>query len=94
MNAKTQVNEQTAELIHETRAMWREYVASVREDVVKPTDADVVAWMADTGDTFESFLHDECFFDETLQAWFRFSDGENTFYGWVHPDAAVIGGAL
>ncbi len=66
------------------------YVASVMADVVTASTPEAVAYMADTGASFDDFLHDETFTDPLIGKPFLFRDGVLVGGQWRHPDAASV----
>ena len=82
----------------DTRQGWRAFVSSVRGDAIDNTSPDIMQHRADNPGEFatvaealEAYRADFCFFCPVPQHWFNYEDGEETFDGWRHLDAPLIG---
>lgn len=77
-----------------TRDMMADYVARVRADVLTPEHPEAVAYMRDTGGSFEDFVHDEGFVCAILGVPFAWDDGIDIVDGRIHKDARSVVGAF
>ena len=73
-----------------TREMMESYVASVRADVLTPECPEAVAYMRDTGGSFEDFVHDEGFVCAMLGVPFLWDAGIDITDGRIHRDARLV----
>lgn len=75
--------------------IWRNYVADVRSDAVDISSPEVAVYAAENDLTMDEALdgyrEDCCFFDQTLQHWFPYEDGEEVDGIYHHVDAPFIG---